>query len=89
MPVYKTTKDVETNCCGTVQRRVNYGNLMNMFVCRKHVAYYSLSFTCLENVVRQNKFGNGDMKLLAANPLNVHLYDLVHKHECPMVFGKS
>ena len=45
MPEYRTILNVETYCEDTVRRRVNYGNLVNMFVCRKHVADYSLSFT--------------------------------------------
>ena len=30
---------VEISCAITVQRRVNYGNLMNIFVYRNHVDY--------------------------------------------------
>ena len=40
---YKTLLNVEIPCAITVQRRVNYGNLMNIFVFINHVDYYSLS----------------------------------------------
>ena len=42
---YKTPLNVEMSCAITVQRRVNYGNLMKTFVYRNHVDYYSLSCT--------------------------------------------
>ena len=42
---YKTPPNVEISCAITVQRRVNYRNLINNFVYRNHVDYYSLSFT--------------------------------------------
>ena len=42
---YKTSLNVEISCAITVQRHVNYGNLMNIFVYRNHVDYYSLSST--------------------------------------------
>ena len=43
MAGYKTSLNVEISCAITVQRRVNYVNLMNIFVYRNHVDYYSLS----------------------------------------------
>ena len=42
---YKTSQNVEISCAITVQRHVNYRNLMNIFVYRNHVDYYSLSST--------------------------------------------
>ena len=36
---YKTSLNVEISCAITVQRRVNYGNFMNIFVYRNHVDY--------------------------------------------------
>ena len=42
---YKTSLNVEISFAITVQRRINYGNLMNVFVYRNHVDYYSLSST--------------------------------------------
>ena len=53
-PEYKTPLNVEISCaCGiTFQRRVNYGNLMNIFVYRNHVVYYSF----LASIVHQHKF---------------------------------
>ena len=42
---YKTSVNVEVSCAITVQRRVNYGNWMNIFVFRNHVDYYSFSST--------------------------------------------
>ena len=42
---YKTSLNVEISCVITVRRRVNYGNLMNIFVYRNQFDYYSLSST--------------------------------------------
>ena len=45
MAGYKTPVAVEISCAITVQQYENYGNLMNIFVYRNHVDYYTLSFT--------------------------------------------
>ena len=42
---YKTPLNVEISCVITVQRHAIYGNLMNIFVYRNHVDYYSLPST--------------------------------------------
>ena len=38
-PEYMTTLNSKTSCGITVQRRVNYGNLMNMFIYKNYVTY--------------------------------------------------
>ena len=44
-PEYKTILNIKLSCGITVQRPVNYGNLMNIFIYKNHVAYYSFSST--------------------------------------------
>ena len=53
-PEYKTTLNIKTSCGITVQRRVTYGNLMNIFIYRNHGGYTSFR----ASVFRQHKFGN-------------------------------
>ena len=38
-PEYKITLHIKSSCGITVQRRVNCGNLMNIFIYKNHAAY--------------------------------------------------
>ena len=73
-PEYKTTLNIKTSCGITVQRRVTYGNLMNIFIYKNHGGYKSFR----ASVVRQHKLGNCGYVSSVKNPINVHFYDL-HK----------